>query len=97
MRGYSWASRPDDAVRPFHGIARDVLIDSDMNNRAGRHETSLAPTPETIVVDHGMFYLSEHLNSVCQRTGITVQPRLVERSDTVPLQPFFDTARAGLR
>jgi hypothetical protein len=29
---------------------------------------------ETIVVDHGKVYLSDHLLSVCQRLGISVQP-----------------------
>lgn len=27
--------------------------------------------PETLVVDHGMVYVSEHLNSVCRRMGIS--------------------------
>ncbi|HET9966636.1 MAG TPA: hypothetical protein VFQ68_00285, partial [Streptosporangiaceae bacterium] len=29
---------------------------------------------ETVVVDHGKIYLSDHLLSVCQRLGISVQP-----------------------
>jgi len=30
--------------------------------------------PETIVVDHGKIYVSEHLTSVCARMGISIQP-----------------------
>ena len=30
--------------------------------------------PETIVIDHGRIYLSQHLLSVCARLGISVQP-----------------------
>lgn len=29
---------------------------------------------ETVVVDHGKIYLSEHLMAVCERLGISVQP-----------------------
>ena len=30
--------------------------------------------PESIVIDHGKIYVSEHLTSVCQRLGISIQP-----------------------
>jgi len=53
--------------------------------------------PETIVVDHGMIYVSEHLTSVCRRMGISVQPaRLRTGRDKGPLERFFRTLREGL-
>ena len=46
-------------------------------------------TPETIVVDHGKIYVSRHLNSVCQRLGISIQPaRIREGRDKGPLERF---------
>ncbi|MEV7092702.1 transposase [Amycolatopsis sp. NPDC051045] len=33
-----------------------------------------AMVPETIVVDHGKVFVSEHLTSVCARMGISIQP-----------------------
>lgn len=33
-----------------------------------------ALVPETIVVDHGKIFVSEHLTSVCARMGISIQP-----------------------
>lgn len=90
----SW---PDYAVWPYHGIPREVLIDPDKIDRTGKRAMSPALTPDTIVVDHGKIYLSEHLNSVCQRMGISIQPaRLKQGSDKGPLERFFGTVRQGL-
>ena len=69
------AGWPDYAVWPHHGIPRAVLIDADqLVTTAGKGAAGPALTPETIVVDHGKIYVSEHLNSVCQRFGISIQP-----------------------
>lgn len=73
---------PSDAVWPYHGVPREVLIDPDKIDRTGRPTMGPALAPDTIVVDHGKIYLSEHLNSVCQRFGISIQPaRLREGRD----------------
>lgn len=53
--------------------------------------------PETIVIDHGKIYLSEHLTSVCQRMGISIQPaRLRTGRDKGPVERFFRTLREDL-
>ena len=75
--GASW---PQHAVWPDHGIPRAVLLEinaiegpmAEAAASAGWVAPALAP--ETVVVDHGMIYVSEHLTSVCQRMGISVQP-----------------------
>ncbi len=52
---------------------------------------------ETIVVDHGKIYLSDHLLSVCQRLGISVQPaRPLTPTDKAALERFFRTLGEGL-
>lgn len=88
---------PGYAVWPSHGIPRDVFIEPERIDRSGKRLASPALTPDTIVVDHGKIYMSEHLNSVCQRMGISIQPaRLREGSDKAPLERFFGTVREGL-
>jgi transposase InsO family protein len=91
------ATWPSDAVWPYHGIPHEVLIDPDKIDRTGRPSMGPALAPDTIVVDHGKIYLSEHLNSVCQRFGISIQPaRLREGRDKAPLERFFGTVRTRL-
>jgi transposase InsO family protein len=52
---------------------------------------------ETIVVDHGKIYLSDHLLSVCQRLGISVQPaRPYTPTDKAAVERFFRTLSEGL-
>ncbi|MGX5207146.1 hypothetical protein ACWKT3_00245 [Streptomyces violaceus] len=53
--------------------------------------------PETLVVDHGKVYVSEHLTSVCRRMGISIQPaRLRTGRDKGPVERYFRTLREGL-
>jgi hypothetical protein len=49
------------------------------------------------VIDHGKIYVSEHLTSVCQRMGISIQPaRLRTGRDKGPVERFFRTLREDL-
>jgi hypothetical protein len=63
--GKDW---PAHAVWSEHGIPRSVLVDVDAVDGP---LVALGPAivPETIVVDHGKIYVSEHLTSVCQPAG----------------------------
>ncbi|WP_434481460.1 TnsA-like heteromeric transposase endonuclease subunit [Streptomyces sp. NBC_01281] len=98
--GREW---PKHAVWPDHGVPRVVLVDADAladddsvdeHGRAG--VASPAMVPETIIVDHGKPYVSEHVTSVCQRLGISVQPaRLRTGRDKGPIERFFKTLREG--
>ncbi|RJQ83399.1 transposase [Pseudonocardiaceae bacterium YIM PH 21723] len=86
---------PAHAVWPEHGIPRSVLMDTTAIERPGA--ASPAVVPETIVVDHGKIYVSEHLTSVCQRMGISIQPaRLRTGRDKGPVERFFRTLREDL-
>lgn len=99
--GQKW---PPHAVWPIHGIPRSVLlerraIEGPMADAAGEDEGAANPAlvPETIVVDHGKIYISEHLTSVCQRLGISIQPaRLRTGRDKGPVERFFRTIREDL-
>ncbi len=90
--GRDW---PEHAVWPEHGIPRAVLLDPAAIERSG--SSSPALVPETIVVDHGKIYVSEHLTSVCRRMGISIQPaRLRTGRDKGPVERFFRTLREDL-
>jgi len=92
--GKDW---PAHAVWPEHGIPRSVFVD--VNALEGPLIGAAAPAiiPETIVIDHGKIYVSDHLTSVCQRMGISIQPaRLRTGRDKGPVERFFRTIREDL-
>ncbi|MFD9047227.1 Mu transposase C-terminal domain-containing protein [Streptomyces zaomyceticus] len=98
--GKDW---PEHAVWPEHGIPRSVYVERQAldpvaaGEEPGPGAASPALVPETIVVDHGKPYISEHVTSVCQRLGISIQPaRLRTGRDKGPLERFFKTLRQGL-
>ena len=89
------AQWPRHAVWPEHGIPRTVLIDVEQFEGPGLATPPVVP--ETIVVDHGKIYVSEHLTSVCARMGISIQPaRLRTGRDKGPVERFFRTLREDL-
>ncbi|WP_326619669.1 helix-turn-helix domain-containing protein [Streptomyces decoyicus] len=90
--GRDW---PRHAVWPEHGIPRTVLVD--VEGATGPGLASPPLVPETLVVDHGKVYVSEHLTSVCRRMGISIQPaRLRTGRDKGPVERFFRTLREDL-
>ncbi|WNI24933.1 helix-turn-helix domain-containing protein [Streptomyces sp. ITFR-16] len=92
--GEGW---PTHALWPEHGIPRSVLIDRTALEGPMRGAASPALVPETVLVDHGKVFVSEHLTSVCRRLGISVQPaRLRTGRDKGPLERFFLTLREDL-
>jgi transposase InsO family protein len=88
---------PAHAVWPEHGVPRCVLIDQDAIEGPTRAASGPAIVPETIVVDHGKIFVSEHLTSVCAQMGISIQPaRIREPRDKAPVERFFRTVREDL-
>ena len=78
-------------VMPYVGLPSVVLVDADRLD--GALDTGLpAVAPETLVVDHGKIYLSEHLLAVCSRLGISIQPaRPLTPTDKAAVERFFRT------
>lgn len=88
---------PGDAAWPDHGIPRGVLIDVEATHGPVTGAAGPALAPETLIVDHGKVYISEHLTSVCRRLGISIQPaRLRTGRDKGPIERFFRTLREDL-
>jgi transposase InsO family protein len=73
-----------DIRPPYHGLPSQLIIDA--SRLAGPDGTPLLPSvaAETVVVDHGKIYLSEHLLSACARLGISVQPARVYQATDKP-------------
>ena len=81
-----------DVRTPYHGLPGQVVIDA--GKLADEDGLPLLPSvaAETIVVDHGKIYLSEHLLSACARLGISIQPgRVYQATDKGPLERWFRT------
>lgn len=92
--GKEW---PEHAAWPEHGIPRTLLLDRDAIDGPVSSAAHPAIVPETIVIDHGKIYVSEHLTSVCARVGISIQPaRLRTGRDKGPVERFFRTVREDL-
>lgn len=92
--GADW---PREAVWPEHGIPRTVMLDRDAMDGPITGASGPAIVPETLVIDHGKIYISDHLTSVCRRMGISIQPaRLRTGRDKGPVERFFRTLREDL-
>jgi transposase InsO family protein len=86
------ADGQDDGRPPYHGLPGRVVIDA--ARLAAEDGEPLLPSvaAETVLVDHGKIYLSEHLMSACARLGISVQPaRVYQATDKGPLERWFRT------
>jgi len=87
------ASSTGTGILPYHGVPTVVLVDG------GRVEGAGLPgvDAESVVIDHGRIYLSNHLMSVCARLGISVQPaRPYTPTDKAAVERFFRTLSEGL-
>jgi transposase InsO family protein len=80
---------------PYLGVPSVVVVDAPTDERMRRGLPGVAV--ETMVVDHGKIYLSDHLFAVCDRLGISVQPaRKHTPTDKGPIERWFRTLGEGL-
>jgi hypothetical protein len=63
---------PAEAAWPYHGVPGALVVEP--GRACGPRFTGPGMLPDTIVVDHGSIYLSEHVTSACARLGVSVQP-----------------------
>ncbi|MET4610622.1 transposase InsO family protein [Rhodococcus sp. PvR044] len=79
---------------PYIGFPECLLVPTDPSPA----ENGGAVIPiETVVVDHGRVFMSEHIRNVLERFGVSIQPvRLYKGSDKGPLERWFRTLREGL-
>ena len=80
-----------DEALPFVGLPETIFIPP-----AGGVDLPHV-CPETLVIDHGKVYVSEHVRSVCSRLGISIQPaRPYTPTDKAAIERFFRTLREQL-
>jgi transposase InsO family protein len=86
---------------PYAGISDTLVVEDQRTAVPDGQTTAHAGLPgvaaETLVVDHGKIYLSEHLLGVCARLGVSVAPaRPLTPTDKAAIERFFKTLREGL-
>jgi hypothetical protein len=81
---------------PYCGVPSTVVIDAD--KLVDRDGQPLLPTvaAETIIFDHGKVYLSNHIQSVCAKLGISLQPARPKTPTDKPIERWFRTLNQGL-
>lgn len=105
------ASSVGDGALAYVGHPEKVVIDESlMVDAKGQRLLRSAPVRggpvgpslpsvagEAIVVDHGKVYVSDHVYSVCERQGISVQPaRPYTPTDKAPVERVFRTLKDDL-
>jgi transposase InsO family protein len=87
----------DMEALPAHGVPETVVLDSRKLVDAQGRPLLPSVAAETIVYDHGQVYVSQHVESVCARFGISLQPaRPRTPTDKSPLERWFKTLSEGL-
>jgi transposase InsO family protein len=82
---------------PAHGVPGTVVVDARKLVDAKGQWLLPSVAAETIVYDHGQIYVSQHVESVCARFGISLQPaRPRTPTDKSPLERWFRTLAEGL-
>lgn len=85
MTPQTWDTRPDSPIGPYSGVPENLVIGTS------------GTFPDTIVVDHGKVYMSNHTAATCRRLGISIQPAIpLKPTDKPAIERFFRTLRTGL-
>lgn len=80
-----WGRGPEATKGPFSGVPEHVVLGAE------------GIFPDTIVIDHGKVYMSQHTFGVCRRLGISIQPAIPNKpTDKPALERFFRTLRLSL-
>jgi len=89
---------PEDGgeLLPYCGVPSAVVVDAD--KLVDRDGQPLLPTvaAETIIFDHGKVYLSNHIQSVCAKLDISLQPARPKTPTDKPVERWFRTLNQGL-
>ena len=88
-------SHTSSGLLPYGGVPDTIFVADD---EPGQHEAGLPGAQiDTLVIDHGKMYMSEHLRGVCDRLGISIQPaRVLTSTDKAPVERLFRTIREDL-
>ncbi|MFE2749042.1 hypothetical protein ACFXKX_32690 [Streptomyces scopuliridis] len=81
---------------PYCGVPSTMVVDAE--KLVDRDGQPLLPTvaAETIIFDHGKVYLSNHIQSVCAKLDIPLQPARPKTPTDKPVERWFRTLNQGL-
>jgi len=89
-------ARDDGGALPYCGVPSAVLVDPGKLADARGRPLLPSVAAETVVFDHGKVYLSNHVRSVCERFGISLQPARPYTPTDKPVERWFRTLGEGL-
>jgi transposase InsO family protein len=87
---------PGGGALPYCGVPSTVLVDPGKLVDARGRPLLPSVAAETIVFDHGKVYLSNHIKSVCEKFGISLQPARPYTPTDKPVERWFRTLGEGL-
>jgi len=89
-------ARRDGGALPYAGVPSAVVVDPARLADARGRPLLPSVAAETILFDHGKVYLSNHIRSVCERFGISLQPARPYTPTDKPVERWFRTLGEGL-
>jgi len=89
-------ARDDGGALPYAGVPSAVVVPAGKLADARGRPLLAGVAAETIVFDHGKVYLSNHIESVCARFGISLQPARPGTPTDKPVERWFRTLGEGL-
>ncbi|MET8076199.1 integrase [Streptomyces sp. NPDC005303] len=81
---------------PYCGVPSAVVLDAEKLVDAEGNRLLPSVAAEAIVYDHGAIYVSNHIESVCAKLDITLQPARPHTPTDKPVERWFRTLNEGL-
>lgn len=81
---------------PYCGVPSTVIVDAEKLVDAAGQPLLPSVAAETIIFDHGKVYLSNHIQSVCAKLRISLQPARPLTPTDKPVERWFKTLNQGL-
>jgi transposase InsO family protein len=88
--------RQEGGALPYAGVPSTVVVDPGKLADARGRPLLPSVAAETVLFDHGKVYLSNHIRSVCERFGISLQPARPYTPTDKPVERWFRTLGEGL-
>lgn len=81
---------------PYCGLPSTVVVDAEKLVDRDGHPLLPSVAAETIIFDHGKIYVSNHIQSVCAKLDISLQPARPYTPTDKPVERWFKTLGEGL-
>ncbi|KAB1141159.1 transposase [Streptomyces luteolifulvus] len=81
---------------PYCGVPSTVVVDAEQLVDRDGQPVLPSVAAESIIFDHGKIYVSNHIQSVCTKLGISLQPARPYTPTDKPVERWFRTLNQGL-